>query len=88
MCKVFNIEGINITISDKALEAVKENFDWADYIVKAAAVGDYRAKEMMDMHPSTLACYVINEIASGEKDPEKLSRIAEERLYRDIGDIA
>ena len=27
------------------LEAVRENLSWADYVVKAAAVGDYRAKE-------------------------------------------
>ena len=28
------------------LDAVRENLSWADYIVKAAAVGDYRAKEI------------------------------------------
>ena len=27
------------------LKAVRENLSWADYVVKAAAVGDYRAKE-------------------------------------------
>ncbi|MBQ3456546.1 MAG: bifunctional phosphopantothenoylcysteine decarboxylase/phosphopantothenate--cysteine ligase CoaBC [Synergistaceae bacterium] len=28
------------------LDAVRENLSWADYVVKAAAVGDYRAKEI------------------------------------------
>ena len=28
------------------LDAVKESLSWADYVVKAAAVGDYRAKEI------------------------------------------
>ena len=40
----YGFEVIKIKSALEMLEAVKKNLDWADYIVKAAAVGDYRAK--------------------------------------------
>ena len=35
----------HIVTAQEMLEAVRENLSWADYIVKAAAVGDYRVKD-------------------------------------------
>ena len=40
----YDFEVVKIKSALDMLEAVKENLNWADYIVKAAAVGDYRAK--------------------------------------------
>ncbi|MBQ7152041.1 MAG: bifunctional phosphopantothenoylcysteine decarboxylase/phosphopantothenate--cysteine ligase CoaBC [Synergistaceae bacterium] len=40
----YGFEVIKIKSALEMLEAVKNNLEWADYIVKAAAVGDYRAK--------------------------------------------
>lgn len=37
---------IRVTSAENMLDAVKANMSWADYVVKAAAVGDYRAKEI------------------------------------------
>ena len=42
----YGFDVIKVTTALEMLEAVKENFECADYIVKAAAVGDYRAKEI------------------------------------------
>lgn len=45
------LHGLSVTRVTSALDmydAVMENLDWAQYIVKAAAVGDYRAKEKHD----------------------------------------
>ena len=41
----YGLEVIHVKSALEMLEAVKANLSWADYIVKAAAVGDYRAKE-------------------------------------------
>ena len=35
----------HVVSAQEMLEAVRENLSWADYIVKAAAVGDYRVKD-------------------------------------------
>ena len=40
----YGFEVIKIKSALEMLEAVKKNLSWADFIVKAAAVGDYRAK--------------------------------------------
>ncbi len=37
---------IRVTSAEEMLDAVRENISRADYVVKAAAVGDYRAKEI------------------------------------------
>ena len=40
----YGFEVIKIKSALEMLDAVKKNLSWADYIIKAAAVGDYRAK--------------------------------------------
>ncbi len=42
----YGFEVINVVSAQEMLKAVMQNLSWADYIVKAAAVGDYRAKEI------------------------------------------
>lgn len=41
----YDFDVVHVKSAVEMLEAVKENLSWADYIVKAAAVGDYRPKE-------------------------------------------
>ncbi len=40
----YGFEVVHVKSACEMLDAVKKNLSWADYIVKAAAVGDYRAK--------------------------------------------
>ena len=40
----YGFDVVHVTSASEMLEAVRENSAWADYIVKAAAVGDYRAR--------------------------------------------
>ena len=40
----YGFEVIRVKSACEMLDAVKKNLAWADFIVKAAAVGDYRAK--------------------------------------------
>ena len=42
----YGMDLIRVTSAEDMLSAVRENISWADYVVKAAAVGDYRAKEI------------------------------------------
>lgn len=42
----YGMDLIRVTSAEEMLEAVRANISWADYVVKAAAVGDYRAKEI------------------------------------------
>ena len=42
----WGMEPIHVTSANEMMSAVISNLPWADYIVKAAAVGDYRAKEI------------------------------------------
>ena len=42
----WGMEPIHVTSASEMMSAVISNLPWADYIVKAAAVGDYRAKEI------------------------------------------
>lgn len=42
------IKLINVTSAKEMLEAVKDNFENQDIIIKAAAVADYRPKEVFD----------------------------------------
>lgn len=41
----WGMEFIHVKSAVEMLNAVKNNLSWADYVVKAAAVGDYKAKE-------------------------------------------
>ena len=42
----YALDVIHVKSADDMLQAVKSNLSWADYVVKAAAVGDYRAKNI------------------------------------------
>ena len=42
----YGLDVIHVKSANDMLEAVKSNLEWADYIIKADAVGDYRAKEI------------------------------------------
>lgn len=42
----YGLDVIRVKSAFDMLEAVKSNLEWTDYIIKAAAVGDYRAKEI------------------------------------------
>ena len=41
----YGLDVVNVVSAGDMLGAVRANLGWADYVVKAAAVGDYRAKE-------------------------------------------
>ena len=42
----YGLDVIHVKSADDMLNAVMNNLEWSDYIIKAAAVGDYRAKEI------------------------------------------
>ena len=42
----WGMESIRVTSASQMMSAVISNLSWADYVVKAAAVGDYKAKEI------------------------------------------
>ena len=42
----YGIEVVHVKSARDMLEAVRKNLSWADFVVKAAAVGDYRVKEI------------------------------------------
>ena len=42
----WGMESIDVTSASEMMSAVISNLSWADYVVKAAAVGDYKAKEI------------------------------------------
>ena len=42
----WGMESIRVTSASEMMSAVISNLSWADYVVKAAAVGDYKAKEI------------------------------------------
>ena len=42
----YGLDVTHVTTAGEMLDSVLKNISWADYIVKAAAVGDYRAKEI------------------------------------------
>ena len=41
----YGLDVVRVVSAEDMLDAVRANLGWADYVVKAAAVGDYRAKE-------------------------------------------
>ena len=41
----YDLDVVRVVSAQEMLEAVRANLDWADYVVKTAAVGDYRAKK-------------------------------------------
>ena len=44
----YGLDVVHVVSAEEMLEAVRANLGWADYVVKAAAVGDYRAKDYSD----------------------------------------
>lgn len=44
----YGMRVVHVKSAYDMLEAVTENLSWADYVVKAAAVGDYRVKDVAD----------------------------------------
>lgn len=42
--KPWGMKVINVSINEEMLNAVEENFEWADIVIKAAAVADYKPK--------------------------------------------
>ena len=42
----YGMEVIHVKSARDMLDTVRENLSWADYVVKAAAVGDYRVKDI------------------------------------------
>ncbi len=43
----YGLEVTRVKSAEEMLSAVRENLAWADYVVKAAAVGDFRVKEFI-----------------------------------------
>lgn len=41
----YGLDVVRVVSAEDMLREVRANLEWADYVVKAAAVGDYRAKE-------------------------------------------
>ncbi len=72
-----SLHGLELHSVTSALEmrdAVMENLDWADCIVKAAAVGDYRAKELSE-----------SKIKRDKKDEISLSFVQNPDIAAEVG---
>ena len=72
----YGLEVVHVKSALEMLEAVKANLSWADYIVKAAAVGDYRAKE-----------FYANKIKRGDKDSITLELIQNPDIAAEVGKL-
>ncbi|WMJ82100.1 bifunctional phosphopantothenoylcysteine decarboxylase/phosphopantothenate--cysteine ligase CoaBC [Clostridium sp. MB40-C1] len=46
--KPFGMKTVNISTNEEMLKAVENNFEWADIVIKAAAVADYKPKKYSD----------------------------------------
>ena len=72
----YDFEVTHVKTALEMLEAVKKNLAWADYIVKAAAVGDYRAKE-----------FHADKIKRGNKDSITLELIQNPDIAAEVGKL-
>ena len=72
----YGLEVVHVKSALEMLEAVKANLSWADYIVKAAAVGDYRAKE-----------FHANKIKREGKDSITLELIQNPDIAAEVGKL-
>ena len=72
----YGFDVVRVKSALEMLEAVKANLLWADYIVKAAAVGDYRVKE-----------FQANKIKREGKDSITLELIQNPDIAAEIGKI-
>ncbi len=72
----YGLDVIHVKSADDMLNAVMSNLEWADYIVKAAAVGDYRAKEIHE-----------RKIKRGDKDTLMIELVQNPDIAAEIGRV-
>lgn len=72
----YGLDVIHVKSADDMLNAVMSNLEWADYIVKAAAVGDYRAKEIHE-----------RKIKRGDKDTLTIELVQNPDIAAEIGKL-
>ena len=72
----YGMDLLRVTSAEEMLEAVKANISWADYVVKAAAVGDYRAKEISS-----------HKIKRGDKDTLTLELVQNPDISAEAGKL-
>ena len=70
----YGLDVIHVKSANDMLEAVMSNLEWADYIIKAAAVGDYRAKEIHE-----------HKIKRNDKDTIMLELVQNPDIAAEIG---
>ncbi len=72
----YGLDVIHVKSADDMLNAAMNNLEWADYIVKAAAVGDYRAKEIHE-----------RKIKRGDKDTLMIELVQNPDIAAEIGRV-
>lgn len=72
----YGLKVLRVKSAEEMLRAVRENLEWADYIVKAAAVGDYRVKE-----------FTTHKIKRGDKDTLTLELVQNPDIAAEIGKL-
>ena len=72
----YGLDVIHVKSAEDMLNAVMSNLEWADYIIKAAAVGDYRAKEIHE-----------RKIKRGNKDTLTLELVQNPDIAAEIGRV-
>ena len=72
----YGLDVIHVKSADDMLNAVMNNLEWSDYIIKAAAVGDYRAKEIHE-----------RKIKRGNKESLTLELIQNPDIAAEIGRV-
>lgn len=72
----YGLDVIHVKSASDMLNAVMSNLEWSDYIIKAAAVGDYRAKEIHE-----------RKIKRGNKESLTLELIQNPDIAAEIGRV-
>ena len=70
----YGLDVIHVKSAEDMLEAVMTNLEWADYIIKAAAVGDYRAREFHE-----------HKIKRGDKDMLTVELVQNPDIAAEVG---